>query len=170
MKLFKIIFLLILISFSSATSFQELSLEDMLERSQIAFFGKVSSIEIIEKQSEPWTKVSFEILNPFFGLDDKTETSLLFFGGSLNNKTTTVSLMPQFNLGENVLVLAYKNDYYSPIVGFRQGLWREQTLGLIDETNRTLSLNEDSELVLDGDGASTTDIIAALKKAFEAKK
>lgn len=170
MKLLKITFLLILISFSSATSFQELTIEDMLERSQIAFFGKVTAIDIIEKQSEPWTKITFEILKPLLGLDDKTETSLLFFGGNLNNKTTTISLIPRFSLDENILILAYKNEYYSPILGFRQGLWREQALGLIDETNRTLSLDEESKLVLDGDGASTTDILAAFKKAFESKK
>ncbi len=170
MKSLKIIFLLIIISFSSATSFQELSLEDMLERSQIAFFGKVSAIETIEKQAEPWTKVSFEILKPFLGVDDKTEISLLFYGGNINNKNTLVSLMPQFSLDENILILAYKNEYYSPIVGFRQGLWREQALGLIDEANRTLSLDKDSKLILDGEGASTTDLLSAFEKAFEAKK
>lgn len=170
MRVFKITILIILISIASATSFQELSMADMLERSQIAFYGRVSAIEFIEKQSEPWTKVDFEIINSLYGLEDKKNISLLFYGGSVNGKTTTVSLMPRFSIDEKVLVLAYKNEYYSPIVGFRQGLWREQALGLTDETDQILSLNDKSELILAGDGASTDDILAAFKKAFEAKK
>jgi len=170
MRAFKILFLVILISSASATSFQELSISDMLEHSQIAFHGRVSAIEFIEKQSEPWTKVDFEILDAIYGLEDKTSISLLFYGGSINGKTTTVSLMPRFNIDEKVLILAYKNEYYSPIVGFRQGLWREKPLGLTDESERILSLDKDSKLILDGEGASTDDILAAFKKAFEDKK
>ena len=170
MKAFKILILLTIIPLVSATSFQELSMADMLEHSQIAFYGRVSAVEFIEKQSEPWTKVDFEILEPLYGLEDKTGISLLFYGGSINSKTTTVSLMPKFNIDEKVLILAYKNEYYSPIVGFRQGLWREKPLGLTDETGRILSLDKDSKLILDGEGAGTDEIIAAFKKAFEAKK
>jgi hypothetical protein len=81
--------------------------------------------------------------------------------------SVSVSLMPQFREQEEVLILAYNEDLYSPIVGFRQGLWRNATLGLRDEIDRALTLNEDGTLALGGTGGSTVDILRTLKEALE---
>lgn len=169
MRVFRLLVLISFFSIVTATTFKELSMANMLEQSQIAFHGEVISSEVIDKQGEPWTKVKFKILKALLGLKNQKEVSLLFFGGYLDGKSVSVSLMPQFYESEKVIILAYKQEYYSPIVGFNQGLWREQTLGLVDENGHVLSL-EDGELVLNGEGAATNNVLQAFEKAFEGKK
>ncbi len=170
MRVLRFLLFLTLLSLATATTFKELSMANMLEQSQIAFYGEVISSEVVEKQAEPWTKVKFKIIKPLLGLEDQKELSLFFYGGYLDGKTLSVSLMPQFYESEKMIILAYKQDYYSPIVGFNQGLWREQTLGLIDENEHILSLDEDGQLALNGEGADTRDILQAFEKAFEGRK
>jgi hypothetical protein len=90
------------------------------------------------------------------------ELSLSFYGG----EPVVVTGMPHFAPGEVVFVLAYNAPYYSPIVGFNQGLWRLGPRGFEDERGRLLSLGEAGELVLEGEGAADEEILTALRQAL----
>lgn len=150
-----------------ATSYDALSFEQMLARAELAFYGVVIGSTVIEQDGEPWTQVSFEVLESFRGLDeDAVSLELLFFGGQTEAATVQVSLMPVFQEAEKVLVFAYEAQYYSPIVGFRQGLWRESENGFRSETGEFLSL-EEGTIVLSGNGLSPLDLLSNLRQAFE---
>jgi hypothetical protein len=155
-------------SLAFATTYKTLTIDEMIAQTDIAFFGTVSSVEVIDKGGEPWTRVTFTVTEPLLATEDNATVTLTFYGGTLSNGVSvSVSLMPQFREQEEVLVLAYNEDLYSPIVGFRQGLWRNATLGLRDEIDRALTLNEDGTLALGGTGGSTVDILRTLKEALE---
>jgi hypothetical protein len=160
-------FLFSLSSLSVATTYKTLTLEQMIAQCDLAFYGTVDTVEVIDRDGEPWTRVTFDVSNGLLGVEDDGSVTLTFYGGTLDNGVSlTVSLMPQFQEDEEVLILAYEDDLYSPIVGFRQGLWRNQGQGLQDEIGRTLSL-VDGELALDGDTGGTEDILRTLKEALE---
>ena len=76
--------------------------------------------------------------------------------------------MPEFTRGGEVLVLAYDAPYYSPIVGFSQGLWRATPDGFEDEQGRLLSLGDAGELLRDGEGSDRTEVLDALEADLRA--
>lgn len=153
---------------ATATSFQELSLEEMIDKAELAFYGVVIDTQVIEREGEPWTQVNFELLEPFRGVsEDDVSLELLFYGGAPpDSAALQVDLMPQFSAGQTVLIFAYDDTYYSPIVGFRQALWREQGAGFVSEIGARLSLGDDNALMLEGVGASPSDVLQALRIAF----
>lgn len=163
--------LLSALAWASATSYRALSLDEMLAQTDLAFYGEVESTAVEAKDGEPWTLVTFAVREALLGLDEGAETvTLAFYGGTLESgESVRVSLMPEFEAGEVVLVLAYRAGYYSPIVGFRQGLWRETERGLTDEAGRVLSLSEVGALAPDGQGGATDALLAALRAALEAR-
>jgi hypothetical protein len=153
---------------ANATTYTTLTLEEMIAKTDIAFLGEVTSLETIDQNGEPWTRVTFRVIEPLLGTEADANVTLTFYGGTLSNGVSvTVNLMPQFQEQEEVLILAYNEELYSPIVGFRQGLWRNRTLGLRDEIDRALTLNEDGTLSLGGSGGSTADIIRTLRETLE---
>lgn len=153
-----------------ATTYKTLTLDEMIAQTDIAFLGEVTSLETIDRNGEPWTRVTFRVIEPLLATEKDATVTLTFYGGTLSNGVSiTVNLMPQFQEQEEVLILAYNDELYSPIVGFRQGLWRNATLGLRDEIGRALTLNEDGTLSLGGSGGSTADILRTLREALESR-
>jgi hypothetical protein len=151
-----------------ATTYATLTLDEMIDKTDTAFLGEVTSLETLDRNGEPWTRVTFRVIEALLGTEQDATVTLTFYGGTLSNGVSvTVNLMPQFTETEEVLILAYNDELYSPIVGFRQGLWRNQTLGLRDEIGRALTLNADGTLSLGGSGGSTADILQTLKEALE---
>jgi hypothetical protein len=156
-----------LLSMAFATTYKTLTLEDLVNQTEIAFYGKVTNVAVIERDKEPWTQVSFTVTDALLGTESDASINLTFYGGTLDSGLSlTVNLMPQFFNDEEILVLAYKDDFYSPIVGFRQGLWRNSAQGFKDETGRILSL-VDGKLLLDGTGGGSEDILRTLKDMLE---
>lgn len=157
----------LLLSTASATTYRALSLAEMVERAEIAVHATVETVVVEEREGEPWTVVQFDILEDLAGERDEPLV-LAFYGGSLPQGTTVlVADMPQFAVGEEVVLLAFDAAYYSPIVGFSQGLWRLTPRGLEDQTGRILSLGEEGELLQEGTGGDTEAIIAGLKVLLE---
>ncbi len=161
----------------SATSYLELTVEELFGRSDIAFYGRVMTTAVEVRESVPWTVVEFEVVRGFRGIEFDTtadleappETiTLAFLGGQLpSGETLTVNLMPTFETDERVLILAYDHAYASPIVGFRQGLWRQTEFGFVDEQGRTLSLSDAGEPALDGPGTDTPSLFEAIVTSLE---
>jgi hypothetical protein len=150
-----------------ATTYKTLTLDEMVNQAEIAFYGKVTNVDVIERDNEPWTQVSFTVTEALLGTEKDASINLTFYGGTLDSGLNlTVNLMPKFFNDEEILVLAYKDDFYSPIVGFRQGLWRNSAQGFKDETGRILSL-VDGKLLLDGSGGGSEDVLRTLKDLLE---
>ncbi|MCA9836437.1 MAG: hypothetical protein KC422_05970 [Trueperaceae bacterium] len=150
-----------------ATTFEALSFEDMLAKAEIAFYGTVTATTVVEQDGEPWTQVSFEVLEPYRGVEeDSSSLELLFYGGQSATVNQQVSLMPSFTVGEKLILFAYDAQYYSPIVGFNQGLWREMENGFRGEAGDLLSL-EGEQLVLTGQGLSPEDLLTRMRQSFE---
>ena len=159
--------ILFLLSTAFATTYKTLTLAEIVAQADIAFYGQVTKVEVIERNKEPWTQVSFKVSEALLGTEKDSTEVLNFYGGTLDSGLSlTINLMPIFSEGEDILILAYKDDFYSPIVGFRQGLWRNQGQGFKDEAGRVLSLIE-GKLELDGSGGGNEDILRTLKEMLE---
>lgn len=150
---------------ATATTYLALTLPELLERTELAFYGTVSSVVVEERDGEPWTVVEFEVERPLTGLgNDEQPLELAFLGGELaGGETLRVNLMPGFVVGEQVLVLAYDEQYLSPIVGFDQGLWRRIAGEFVDERGRRLGLDDSGRLTaggVTGEGDLVLDAVA----------
>lgn len=167
--------LVMLLGTALATTYTALSLEEIAQRAELAFLGTVTEVEVEERGGDPWTVVTFAVERSLLGdiLDDDGEVtdalSLAFYGGSLSDGSSLiVNEMPGFVPGEEVILLAYGEPYYSPIVGFSQGLWRLTEAGFRDEQGRVLSLDEEGVLLPEGSGAGTEELLTALEALLEA--
>lgn len=165
--------LLSLCSLALATTYKLLSLEEILDKTELSFYGEVTNVAVEARDGKPWTVVSFsvsEALSIPEGVlnEESTGLELAFYGGTLpSGQRLTVSLMPQFEVGETVLVMAYNRTLYSPIVGFRQGLWRDTTLGLRSETGQLLGVSETGDLVQGDEAATNEAVFEAIRNALE---
>ena len=152
---------------AGATTYTALSLEDVAQKADLALYGTVTSTRVEERDGEPWTVVTFTPERTLKG-DMGESLELSFYGGTPpDGPTLLVDGMPRFEEGETVLLFAYDAPYYSPVVGFSQGLWRLTDAGLRDETGRILSLDEAGALEQGGGGAATDDILSAFEGLLE---
>ncbi len=172
----------LLASLATATTYRDLDLDTLLQKAQLGFYGEVAEISVEDIDGEPWTRVRFDVRDALIADDTPDEAGengedgggeegssreLLFYGGELPGVTLNVTNMPQFSVGDEVIVLAYDARYYSPIVGFNQGLWHLDAGGFRDPQDRVLSLDPDGALLRDGAGAGTAELILALQQALE---
>ena len=148
-----------------ATTYSAMSLEDMLSKAEIAFHGVVSDIRVEARANEPWTIVTFEVRQSLLG-DVGESIDLAFYGGTLDGVVLKVTSMPEFRLTEEVIILAYEDSYYSPIVGFSQGLWRFGSRDFEDSERQTIGVSEEGKLVI-GESAGTEEILAAFTEALQ---
>ena len=160
--------MLCVVSATWATSFRFLSIEERLTKAEIAFYGRVSQSEAFEQGGRVWTRVGFEVLEPFWGTfptESEEPFSLQFLGGSLENKSLDVIDMPRFERNDEVLILAYDNDsYFSPIVGFSQGLWRKDSKGLLQSYEGYLDVDGEGNFTSNPEqGATLEEVINALE-------
>ncbi len=162
--------LVALAGIAMATTYLALTLDEMLERAELAFHGRVLERATEARDGEAWTLITFEVLSAWRG-SQGGEVTLGFYGGTLEGGVSVaVSGMPELAVGDEVIVLAYDAPYYSPLVGFNQGLWRLTARGFERESGELLSLNEAGELTLDGDGAAIDELLAALRSRLEAQR
>lgn len=154
-----------------ATTYLALTPMQMLDKADLAFAGTVSSVSVTVRDGRPWTDVGFEVTAPLKGVATdatgkaKGPVTLSFLGGDApGGPSLTVGGMPHFENGERVLIFAYRQAYASPIVGFRQALWRVTAAGVVDEEGRPLSVDGDGNLVTGGSGATLQQIVDAIDK------
>jgi hypothetical protein len=155
-----------------ATTYRQLTLGEMVAAAEIGFLGTVAATSVEARAGEPWTAVEFEVERWLTGpAPEGDRARLAFLGGSRPAGTDLqVNLMPRFEVGERVLILAYDDEYYSPIVGFNQGLWRVQGDALIDSQGRRLSLDQEGRLQADGDGPEAALVVDSLARELEARQ
>ncbi len=159
--------LLLLAGSVHATTWRELDPGEMARKADLVFVGTVASVAPIDKGGTPWTRVTFTVETALHGLDqleDPASVSLDFLGGRIaGGEALTVSGMPGFERGERLLVMAYDKPYASPVVGFRQGLWRVTPAGMVDEDGRPLSVDEGGALTRAGPAAGLEGVVTALQ-------
>ena len=159
-----------------ATTYLRLTPPQMLAKADIVFVGTVSDVSVAVHGGRPWTEVSFDVTTPLEGIpvdangNPTGPAQLSFLGGdAAGGPSLTVSGMPQFQNGERVLVFAYDQAYASPIVGFRQGLWKVTSAGVVDEDGRQLSVDANGDLVAGGSGAPLDQIVKTITKLLGSK-
>lgn len=157
-----------------ATTVIERSLDELLQAAELGFHGTVSAVEAQLLDGEPWTAVTFEVLELLLAdPEEPAETesvTLLFLGGATGGEELSVALMPAFEPGAEVLLLAYSEQYWSPIVGFNQAVWYLDGSGSwLSPTGTSLSLDDSGRLLLAGADAQApaADVVAALRERLE---
>ena len=90
---------------------------------------------------------------------------LTFLGGEApGDRRLVVAGSPSWRTGETVLVAAYDDpDLASPIVGFRQGLWRLVDDAFVDEDGRGLGLDAAGRLVRSDLPAAPAEVLSAVR-------
>ena len=165
-----------------ATTYVELTIEEIIAAAEVGFHGEVVDVAVEERDGLPWTVVTFRIERDLVGavppadggeptpLEPGTTIELEFLGGTLpGGPSLAVALMPAFTAGEQVVVLAYPDaGSASPIVGFRQGLWRVEDEILADEDDVPLGL-DDGALARGGPAAPLGAVLDALSTALEGR-
>lgn len=142
----------------------------MIEKADLIFVATVADVRVTLQQGQPWTTVRFTVETALKGLagaggDSPGTVELDFLGGRpAGAPALTVSGMPAFSQGERVLVMAYDQHYASPLVGFRQGLWRVDARGLTDPEGRLLSVDADGALLRGGGGAPLERVLEAIRQ------
>lgn len=164
---------LLLFGFAAmASSYRVLELDEMLVAADLAFVGTVSSVRVESRGGTPWSVVEFEVERTLDGAAaDDGVVELAFLGGERPGVgTLRVSEIPRFEIGERVLILAYDEAYFSPIVGFNQGLWRHQGETLRDVRGRALGLDTEGRLQFDGAEQEPGLVIDAVARELEARR
>ncbi len=157
-----------------ATTYTLLSLEEMAAQADLAFRGTVRSSEAVLQDGDPWSRVVFEVTEVLRAADPPlVQDGLLtleFLGGTADGIQLSVALMPQFTPGQEVILLVYDEPYFSPVVGFNQGLWSLADSGVwLGEDGVALALDDAGELQ---PGAADTDserVLTALRQLLEAE-
>lgn len=156
---------------ASATTFLHMEPAELVAAAEIAFSGTVLSTDTALRDGEPWTTVTFEIVTMLRDTDEGAaedgQLSLAFLGGSAAGQQLNVAAMPGFEAGQQVLLLAYADTYWSPIVGFAQGVWWRSPDGhWLDMWEVPLGLNDAGELVR-GEATAAAEVEAHLADLLE---
>src|SRR5690554_5228149 len=163
---------------SLATTYRLLELPAMLAATELAFRAVVTDVRTEVLDDEPWTLVTFEPDEILLGPDDdgaggpdpEADVTLRFLGGTAGGLELNVALMPAFEPGDTVLLLAYAAPYYSPVVGFNQGVWWLAEDGTwLSMDGVPLGLSDQGELQAEAGDATHEEVVAALRAALESR-
>lgn len=120
-------------------------LADISRQADAVFVGKVATIESRwrdEAAKSIETVVTFTVVETIYGPRTDAVT-LRFGGGEVGGLRQVIAGMPQFRVGEEVLLFVTDEPSISPIVGFHQGCFRVEEYG-------------GERVVLDAEGAPIT--------------
>jgi len=122
--------LLIAPSYVSAASVRQVTMDEMLQQSQLVFEGEVTALET--KESSPkriHTLVTLTILEVIKGEYPSTTITLSFLGGTVGNVTLAVSDMVLPQVGEHGIyfVESLERLQVHPLYGWSQGHFLVET-------------------------------------------
>ncbi len=120
-------------SIANATTVRRLELPDLVGQSEIIADVTVTATQSYwaspAGQAAIHTRVTFSLNSPPLKGQVSSPFVLDFLGGTLGDRRTVVPNVPNFHLGERLLLFSYAPDknYASPIIGLDQGALRVVT-------------------------------------------
>jgi len=174
---------------ASATTYRLMAPSEILVAADLVFMGTVSDVVSENRAGEAWTLVTLRVdeLLAGFGYQPATgdldggsageppgphdpaevapeSVTLAFLGGAAAGSELLVAGTPSWRFEESFLVAAYQREgLASPLVGFRQGLWRVSDDGMIDLDGSALAVAEDGRPVRAQVGAAASQVIRAVQ-------
>ena len=133
-------------SFALATTFQRLSLEEQVERSEVIIRATIKTVAIETRVGRTWTAYTLEVKSYLRG----EAAGLPVRGGApsfavLGGDKLRLEGAPTFKAGEDWLLMLYAKPFDSPIVGFRQGAYRFDNARVLDVDGKAVTLEIDGK-------------------------
>lgn len=121
-SLFALSVILLLTSFSYATTVQRLGLEDLVKKAHTIVAGKVSNARTYWTADKKLilTNYTIEVDENIKGQASRT-VEVTTVGGKIGDLELHVSGMPSFQKGENAVVFIEQSGAYQVVVGLEQG-------------------------------------------------
>lgn len=156
---------------AAATTYVALSPQEVMALADAVFTATVADVTARVDGDDVWTVVTLSVEewltdDPESGADEapRSEVVLELLGGEAEGRRLIVSGSPTWRPGEAVLVAAHADaGLASPLVGFRQGLWRSQDGGLVDEDGRFLGLDAGGALARTDRPEAPTAVVDAVR-------
>ncbi len=138
--------LALLSSLALATTFQKLSLEQQVDRSEIIVRATIKTVAIETRVGRTWTAYTLEVKSFLRG----EAAALTVRGGApsfavLGGDKLKLEGAPAFKAGEDWLLMLYTKPFDSPIVGFRQGAYRFDNASVLDVDGKAVTLEVDGK-------------------------
>ena len=112
----------------SATTVIQKSFTEVVQEAEVIAVGTVTTIaaEWDAAHNRPFTLVTFSTLDVLKGTHTEPELTLRVLGGPHpDGSILQIAGVPQFSLGERLVVFVTGNDHYAvPLVGLWQGVYR----------------------------------------------
>lgn len=174
---------------AASAGFVALDLSQRLAAAESIAVGVISGVDVVVRDGEPWTRVTMQVERwwvaagsrvavdaadadgaaPEAALPDALTAS--FWGGRAPGAPPLqVAGVPTFGPGERVLWLlrAADDGLGAPTVGVTQGVWRWSAGMWRGDDGSTLAVDDDGNLVLEGQPAPDEVLFAALDAALDA--
>ena len=173
---------------AAAAGFVALDLAQRLAAAESVAVGVIGNVDVVVRDGEPWTLVTMEVERwwvadgarvaadadatdaaPEAGLPDSL-TAAFWGGRAPGAPPLQVAGVPTFGPGERVLWLlrAADDGLGAPTVGVTQGVWRWSAGAWRGDDGSSLGVDEDGDLLLDGQPAPDEVLFAALDAALDA--
>ena len=163
-----------------AAGFVALALPQRRAAAQEAVAGTVVDVDVVVRDGEPWTLVTLRVdrwwrhagenvaPGPSVEAIGETLTAAFWGGRAPGAPALQVAGVPTFAAGERVVWLLRSRDdgLAAPTVGVSQGVWRSLSGAWVGDDGRTLGLDEDGRLALDGAPAPDAVLFDAIAAAF----
>ncbi len=172
--------LLVMFPMAWATTYLEQTPEEMVLAADMIFVGNVIDVATTNDAGTAWTEVTFDVERWLAdrrledGADeDEAEparVTLRFLGGTLpGGERLTVSGLPNYELGQRVLIFAYDApEAASPVVGVRQGSWTLGVTGARGEEGSFLTVPTPGRLQRGATGSGLEELVGAITALREA--
>ena len=162
----------------AGTTYVALDPYEVLARADAVLTAQVTDVRAETRDEYVWTVVSLDVTewlteDPTQD-DDEDEPAepretleLEFLGGESEGRRLLVAGAISWEPGAEVLIAIYEEDgAASPVVGFRQGLWRVSEEGLEDPDGRALALDAAGRLVRADRPAAAATVLDAVRQAL----
>lgn len=131
----------LLSSLALATTYQKLSLEQQVERSELIVRATIKTVAIETRVGRTWTAYTLEVKSYLRG----EAAGLPVRGGApsfavLGGDKLRLEGAPTFKAGEDWLLMLYQKPFDSPIVGFRQGAYRFDNARVLNVDGKAVTL------------------------------
>ncbi|HZW98889.1 MAG TPA: hypothetical protein VFF10_02420 [Trueperaceae bacterium] len=169
---------LALLPIGAGTTYVALDPYEVLARADAVLTAQITDVRAETRDEHVWTVVSLDVTewlteDPTQD-DDEDEPAepretleLEFLGGESEGRRLLVAGAISWEPGAEVLIAMYEEEgAASPVVGFRQGLWRVSEEGLVDPDGRALALDAAGRLVRADRPAAAATVLDAVRQAL----